>query len=169
MIVESHWRRLKHDYLHRFNRPRIDLVIWVLTSRSIPQGLDKMKAIQNNDFWKGVASWRKCFQKEWKSCWNKELTPDSLTNNHTSPSTWTCGCKSFLLSRFLICKHIVHCYEDIEDPFKFFRCVQRNRSSPFWVDRQQLVLRPEFRESHNAVSENTDEESVLDMISDSFW
>jgi hypothetical protein len=36
MIVESHWRRLKHDYLHRFNRPRIDLVIvWVLISRVI--------------------------------------------------------------------------------------------------------------------------------------
>lgn len=27
MIVESHWRKIKHDYLHRFNRPRIDLVV----------------------------------------------------------------------------------------------------------------------------------------------
>ena len=27
MIIESHWRKIKHDYLHRFNRPRIDLVI----------------------------------------------------------------------------------------------------------------------------------------------
>ena len=31
MIVEAHWRKIKHDYLHRFNRPRIDLVVWILT------------------------------------------------------------------------------------------------------------------------------------------
>ena len=32
MITESHWRKIKHDYLHRFNRPRIDLVCWVIVS-----------------------------------------------------------------------------------------------------------------------------------------
>ena len=36
MAVESHWRRIKHDYLHRFNRPRVDLFVWVLTRRLTP-------------------------------------------------------------------------------------------------------------------------------------
>ena len=36
MILESHWRKVKHDYLHRFNPPRIDIVTWVLLSSVIP-------------------------------------------------------------------------------------------------------------------------------------
>ena len=36
MIVESHWRRIKRDYLWRYNRPRIDLVTWVLLSSVLP-------------------------------------------------------------------------------------------------------------------------------------
>jgi hypothetical protein len=31
--------------LHRFNRPRIDLVIWVLVSRLIPNALARMQAL----------------------------------------------------------------------------------------------------------------------------
>jgi hypothetical protein len=43
MIVESHWRKLKHDYLHKFNnRPQIDLVVWVL---HIPGSLVRMRAL----------------------------------------------------------------------------------------------------------------------------
>src|SRR5258708_5708098 len=45
MIVESHWRKLKHDYLHRFNRPRIDLVICVLLSRLIPSAITRMHSL----------------------------------------------------------------------------------------------------------------------------
>jgi len=30
MLVESHWKVLKHDYLYRFNRPRLDYVVFIL-------------------------------------------------------------------------------------------------------------------------------------------
>ncbi|CAG8758024.1 4020_t:CDS:1, partial [Dentiscutata erythropus] len=30
IIVESHWRLIKHDYLYRFNKPCVDLLIWIL-------------------------------------------------------------------------------------------------------------------------------------------
>jgi hypothetical protein len=66
MIIESHWRKIKHDYLHRFNRPRVDLVIWVLLSRSIPDGLTRMQAPLQRDHRKVAACWRKDFKKEWK-------------------------------------------------------------------------------------------------------
>ncbi|KAK9245725.1 hypothetical protein V1506DRAFT_458451 [Lipomyces tetrasporus] len=50
MIVESHWRKIKHDCLHCFNRPRIDLVVWVLLSRAIPDALTRMRALlQDHD------------------------------------------------------------------------------------------------------------------------
>jgi hypothetical protein len=43
MILESHWRTLKHDYLHRFNGPRVDLVMLILTSRVIPNAVHRME------------------------------------------------------------------------------------------------------------------------------
>ena len=42
MIIESHWKNLKHDYLHRINRPRVDFVAWVLATRVLPDRLHKL-------------------------------------------------------------------------------------------------------------------------------
>ena len=144
MILESHWRRIKCDFLHRFNRPRIDLVIWVLTTRSIPQGIDRMMAIQAGNRRKAVASWRKAFKNEWKQCQNQETSSTKILEHHTNAAAWVCGCKQFLLSRFLLSKHIISCYEKVRDPTTFFARIHPQRISPFWTD-SQLILRPEFQ------------------------
>lgn len=164
MIVESHWRRIKRDFLHRFTRPRIDLVVWVLISRMIPQGLEKMEAIRNGNHRKAVASWRKEFKQQWKKLSSQGADEDSLLKYHTNAATWTCGCDAFLLSRFLLCKHIIYCYKDFEDPNKFFRTAQRQRTSPFWV-HPQLILRPEYQPSTDII-QNVGEESDVEITSD---
>ncbi len=146
MIIESHWRKIKHDYLHRFNRPRIDLVIWVLLSRSIPDGLTRMQALLQRNHRKATACWRKDFKREWKKRIERSnpLEADHIQRYHTDPVRWTCGCPYFLTSRFLVCKHILSCYEPICDAVDFFRSIQRRRDSPFWT-HQQLVLLPRYR------------------------
>ncbi|KAF5175078.1 Atp-dependent dna helicase pif1 [Thalictrum thalictroides] len=164
MIVESHWRRIKRDFLCRFNRPRIDLVVWTLISRSIPQGLEKMEAIQDGNYRKGVASWRKKFKQQWKKFASQGTDNEALKKYYTDAAAWTCGCEAFLLSRFLLCKHIVHCYRDFKDPNKFFQTVRRQRSSPFWI-QPQLTLRPEFLVL-NDLSRDTVFESTIGSISD---
>ncbi|KAI0992061.1 hypothetical protein K3495_g16125, partial [Podosphaera aphanis] len=120
MIVESHWRKVKHDYLHNFARPRIDMVIWIFISQLIPQGISRMKAIQTGNMRKAVASWRKHFKQDWKKCKSQNTDAQELLNYHTDPAKWTCACNAFLMSRFLICKHIIYCFEDFQDPVKFF-------------------------------------------------
>jgi hypothetical protein len=146
MIVESHWRKIKHDYLHRFNRPRIDLVIWVLLSRLIPDALTRMQALLQHDHRRATACWRKDFKSEWKKIIGKLNTLEgvSIQQYHTNPMQWTCGCPHFLISRFLICKHILSCYEPISDPVEFFRSIQRRRDFPFWT-HEQLVLQHQYR------------------------
>jgi hypothetical protein len=146
MIVESHWRKIKHDYLHRFNRPRIDLVIWVLLSRLIPSAIRRMRALLEHDHRQAMASWRKDFKSEWKMM-NGQL-PEAVRNQHyhTDPIRWTCACHSFLNSRFLLCKHILSCYEPVCNRIDFFRSVQRHREPPFWTHRQ-LVLQPQYQSS----------------------
>ncbi|KAI1005725.1 hypothetical protein K3495_g2493 [Podosphaera aphanis] len=165
MIVESHWRRIKRDFLYRFNRPRIDLVIWVLTSRAISQGLDRIRAIQLGDFRKGVASCRKTIKKQWKQYKGQEIGPESLQTYRTDAVKWTCGCQLFLLSRFLLCNHIDNCFENFEDSIKLFGYVRRQRTVPFWVDRQ-LALRPEYQTSFSNFSEDNGEVSAFEFDSD---
>lgn len=144
MIVESHWRKIKHDYLHRFNRPRIDLVIWILLSRLIPSALTRMHALLQRDHRRATACWRKDFKSEWKRLNDKLSNPVHVHQYHTDPVRWTCACPYFLSSRFLFCKHILSCYERISDPVNFFRSVQRRRNFPFWT-HQHLVLQPEYQ------------------------
>ncbi|KAJ6093841.1 hypothetical protein N7499_003172 [Penicillium canescens] len=141
MIVEPHWRTLKHDYLHRFNRPRVDLVVWVLASRVLPDAIHRMKAISSGQFRIFKARWREAFKKQWRREASKTVEPDKLKEYHTSPVNWVCSCKSFLHSRFLICKHIVHCFESSSPDF--FETVSRQTVYPFWKD-ERLVLLPEF-------------------------
>ena len=109
MIVESHWRKIKHDYLHRFNRPRIDLVVWGQTSRVIPQAMDRMESITRGKHREGPAAWRKSFKRHWDSLRNYVVESQDLHTYHTCSSKWTCACTKFLLNRFLICEHIVFC------------------------------------------------------------
>ena len=141
MILESHWRTLKHDYLHRFNRPRVDLVVWILTSRVIPDAVHRMEAILIGQFRVFKARWREEFKKTWKRAASKAVNPEKLKKHHTNPVNWTCACKSFLFSRFLLCKHIVYCFEPPTP--EFFNTVQRQTTCPFWKD-ERLILRPEF-------------------------
>lgn len=155
MIVESHWRRIKHDYLHQYNRPRIDLVVSILTSLVIPQAIDKMNAIRCKNHRKAVAAWRKAFKKNWDDL-QVSVVHQDLLKYHTDPVQWTCACPRFLLSRFLLCKHIKHCFEDISDRSRFFTEIHRQRESPFWV-HELLTLRPEYQPSQSETPSNSND------------
>jgi hypothetical protein len=163
MIVESHWRTLKHDYLHRFNRPRIDLVVWILTSRVLPDTVHRMMAISSGQFRIFKARWREAFKKQWRKDACKAVDPDKLKKYRTNPIDWVCACKAFLHSRFLICKHIIYCFEPPVP--EFFETVTRQTTCPFWRDNQ-LILRPEYAlrvelhtQSRGEVQEIAQEES----------
>ncbi|KAI1002389.1 hypothetical protein K3495_g5812 [Podosphaera aphanis] len=165
MIVESHWRRTKGDFLLQLNRPRIDLVIWVLITRSIPQGLDKMQAIKEGNYRKAVASWLKEYKQQQKSLASSEIDIRSLQSYHNDAASWTCGCDSLLLSCFLLSIYIVPCFSDLQDPIRFFNSVQRQRSRPFSV-HPQLVLCPEFMPSTTYFSESLVGETSRQMMLD---
>lgn len=162
MIVEAHWRRIKHDYLHRHNRPRVDLVLWVLTTRVIPDAIRKMTGLLQGVRRMAFASWRKAFKRDWKQLESRIIASD-WNQYHTNPVKWTCACDYFLQSRFLICKHIISCFQPIADPWSFIGTVRRRRSPPFWVD-DQLILLPLWRNlSENAAPLDDNSHTVCDL------
>lgn len=165
MIVESHWRKMKHDYLHRFNRPRIDLVIWILTSRLIPDAVSRMEALLEGNSRQAVASWRKGFKRQWKDLTNREVQIQNIDKYHTNPYKWTCACEAFLESRFLICKHLIHCHESIKAAIPFFSRIRRHRVSPFWRD-EQLFLKPEYASRFASINEGAGGSEIPDGSSE---
>ncbi|KAJ7220474.1 hypothetical protein GGX14DRAFT_674827 [Mycena pura] len=42
MILESHWRCIKHDFLHHFHMPRCDLLAWILIVKLAPSYYRKL-------------------------------------------------------------------------------------------------------------------------------
>ena len=133
MIVESHWKTLKHSYLHDFNQPRIDLVTWIILAKMLPIVSDRVVAVIAKDPRMGVTSWRPEFKKQWINFTHWTMDREKLANYGTNPHAWTCGCPCFIRHRFLLCKHIVACFNDISDGWKFLRTVKRHRTSPFWI------------------------------------
>ena len=167
MIVESHWRRLKHDYLHRFNRPRIDLVAWILVTRVIPDAILRMQGIRSGGHRIARASWRKSFKKQWKNLQGKVINPDSIRRYHTDPLSMVCSCEAFLESRFFICKHLINCFLPLATPAEFFRDVRRRRSCPFW-DHNQLVVLPQFRTQDSSSGVTTQAQGPVQSLGTEF-
>ncbi|KAJ6605575.1 hypothetical protein DFH09DRAFT_1067827 [Mycena vulgaris] len=67
MMVESHWRRIKKDFLHHFHMPRLDLLVWILVKKLAPSYYRKLDTmfVETGRF-RELASWRKAFKREWK-------------------------------------------------------------------------------------------------------
>ena len=160
MVVESHWRRIKRDFLHQFNRPRVDLVVWVLTAKAIPQAVRQMENITDKNFRQYQASWRKAFKKIWLSHLYRTqyFDPLSRAKNHTDPKRWVCSCRCFLLSRFLVCEHLISCLEPLTDRVSFFAEVRRQRFCPFW-SHTQLKIRPELLSQREVTLTDSDDDA----------
>ncbi|KAF5345219.1 hypothetical protein D9757_015315 [Collybiopsis confluens] len=159
MMVESHWRRIKHDFLHHFHAPRLDLLAWILVTKLVPLYNQRLLQIMTETGrYRNLASWRKAFKTEWKKL---ETRPISIPINDAyrpNPVQWVCGCPHFHKSRFLICKHLVQAVQEV--PPVFFLQVTRNRTAPFWV---HTSLRPKGEEPPKLT-----DDSSIDPDIDSF-
>jgi SWIM zinc finger. len=170
MIVESLWKQIKRRDLHQFNRPRLDLVTYVVLKNLLPhirQKIEYMKGLRREGRPMGLASWQKSFKKDWMDMskpdelWLmvKELTwlkapvktkgrAERLAeineemawpqgNYHTDINRWTCSCPSYLISRFLLCKHLVRLANTMLDDkpltdLQFFWNLRRHHYPPYY-------------------------------------
>jgi hypothetical protein len=134
--VHHSWRCIKHDFLHHFNRPRCDLLVWVLVSKLVPSYYHRLDQIlvYTSQYWE-LLLW----QKDLKQMWQKlEKRPITLPlNDACKPDVmkWVCMCPAFATNRFLICKHLIQGVH--HTPPLFFVEVKRNRTVPF--QRHELL------------------------------
>ena len=61
MLIEAHWKIIKRDFLSKFFRPRLDLVIFVIVNRLLPHHQRQYNQLISG---REIASWRKDMKRE---------------------------------------------------------------------------------------------------------
>ncbi|KZS92320.1 hypothetical protein SISNIDRAFT_466734 [Sistotremastrum niveocremeum HHB9708] len=139
MMVESHWRRIKKDFLHHFHKPRIDLLCWILVEKLVPKYDRKLDVIMRPVArYRELAAWRKAFKPEWRRCEKTQIANPDDTAYAPNPYKWVCTCRFFVKSRFMTCKHLIQLVEPV--PPIFFLEVSRRRTTPFWQHPSLISL-----------------------------
>src|SRR6266702_6290817 len=125
------WRRVKEDYLHHFSFPRLDLLAWVLITKLAPTYYRKLEVMLNEiGRFCELPKWRKDFKVEWKKAMRTPITMPLNERYRPDVKRFVCTCPQFVVSRFLVCKHLVQRFHPVNP--RFFLQVSRNRSPPFW-------------------------------------
>ena len=63
MFVEGHWKVIKRDFLYKFFKPRLDLVVFTLMTKVIVHQQRKLQQIQLG---REKSEWIKQLKSEWK-------------------------------------------------------------------------------------------------------
>ncbi|KAF7371915.1 SWIM-type domain-containing protein [Mycena venus] len=121
MMVESHWRRIKKDFLHHFHKPRVDLLVWILVAKLAPEYYRRLDNLLTNiGRFRQLSSWRKAFKSQWRICQDRPITLPLNEKYRPDPYRWAV---------------------QPVDPV-FFLEVQRNRTIPFWSHPSLIPLLP---------------------------
>ena len=74
--------------------------------------------------------WRRDFKSEWKKAMRTPIIMPLNKKYQPDIKHFICTCPHFVVSRFLLCKHLVRQFKPVNP--KFFLEVTRNRCIPFW-------------------------------------
>ncbi|KAJ7665848.1 hypothetical protein DFH06DRAFT_1127051 [Mycena polygramma] len=140
VILESHWCRIKQDFLHHFHMPHY-------TGR-----------------YRELPAWRKQFKHAWRKL---EKTPITLSVNpvyKTDAKKELCTCSSLPVSRFLICKHVVQGVAPVL--LVFCLEVKRQCTALFWVHLTLWLLLDNNPADIVASEDGTGHSTCVDMAAD---
>ncbi|KAK0558517.1 hypothetical protein OC844_005089 [Tilletia horrida] len=133
------YQLVKHDYLHRFARPRVDLVAYIIRTRLVPHTCTRIQALLDGNARIAKPSWKRAFVKLWRKAEAREdVSAETLARYRTCPHLWTCACESFLESRFLFCKHLIKSVEPMST--SRLQELRRHREPPFWTHSELKPL-----------------------------
>ncbi|KAF6757880.1 hypothetical protein DFP72DRAFT_989103 [Ephemerocybe angulata] len=152
MGVENFWRQLKHDYLRRAYRPRLDQLVWVLLNRITPDYYARL-ATRTKGWRAGMSKELTPFQKFFKRSWKRlQNRPVGEHQYIVDTKTWSCNCGQQKYNPFHQCKHLVQAVGT--PPKRFWQEVRRRRTSPLYLHPE--IQGPDTPLTHGTVTDGDD-------------
>ena len=130
MMVEALWRNLKRLVLHLYNRPPVDLVVYMIVTRTLPPYRVTLRSIIA-DARPGRARTLTHMQKALKRSWKRLSSVPIKGSYNTRLVTWTCDCGAQKYHAYILCKHLVQA-AGVQSP-KWWAAVTRYRIPPFYT------------------------------------
>jgi len=130
MTVENFWRQLKHEFLHHFLRPRLDLLVWILIYNVTPAYVARAEVLEDTHRL-GRSNKLTSYQVRFKTAWKKlaQLPVSGLAYN-IDLAMFTCDCGRQKYEAHHLCKHLVRAVS--EPDIRFWRHVVRRRRAPLY-------------------------------------
>jgi hypothetical protein len=161
LTITCSWRRVKGDYLYHFSLPRLDLLAWVLITKLAPTYYQKLEVMLNDiGHFRELPKWRKDFKAVWMKAMKTPITMPMNKRYRPDIQRFVCTCLQFVVSRFLVCKHLVQQFQPVNP--RFFLEVTRNRTLPFWSHPTLKPLAMAADESHETEQELADGPKATD-------
>ena len=113
--------------------------MWILVTKLAPTYYQKLDVFLNDiGQFRELPAWRKDFKMEWKKAKKTPITMPLNEKYRLDPKRFVCTCPQFVISRFLLCKHLVQAFCPV--PPVFFLEVSCNRMVPFWSHLSLIPL-----------------------------
>lgn len=106
MMVEAHWKVLKRNFLYFHHRARLDLLVYVLTTKQYEQQRYRWERLIVHRI--DTSDWEKDFVQEWNTVCGRTESPDADQLYCPDINQWICGCPAYAKSRFPLCKLLVN-------------------------------------------------------------
>ena len=129
MTVEAVWRKLKRISLALNNRPRLDYVVHILATKTVPSYRVVFASVTyqlRSSRTQALTSDQKSFKKAWL-----RLRSRTIKGQYdTDPVQWTCNCGAQKYHAHLLCKHLV---ASVDIPSEnWWPLALRSRTAPFY-------------------------------------
>ncbi|KAG6818261.1 hypothetical protein H0H93_006436 [Arthromyces matolae] len=162
MNVENFWRQLKHDYLHKISRPRLDHLVWILIYKVTAAYVARAEVL-NNGYRLGRTKALTSFQRYFKTDWEKLKSAAISGRLYTTDlKNFTCNCGRQKYNRHHLCKHLVQAFDP--PPPLFFSQISRRRVPPLY---QHPDLKP--KDATESPFEFPDADGSVTDGDDHFW
>jgi len=130
MNTEIFWKQLKHHYLQHLLWPRLDQLVWILSTQVVPNYMAHASYLEDTSRFsrsKTMTPFQKGFKSEWQRLTKLE---SSARIYEIDVSKWSCTCPSLKYNPFHLCKHLVNAVLPPSD--LFFTQVIRRRTQPLY-------------------------------------
>lgn len=170
MNCETHFNQIKEFALDRLKN-RLDLFIFRL-NMYLRDYTHLTLLNRTSNSCRVVPRWYTDFKEDWLTCTKTMINNNYNTNIHN----WTCTCVGYLLSRFLLCKHLISLYY-IENNISTDKRIaphvdniQYNNIYPYLkitngeIEKSEMVNYKDISIKFNAkIPDNTNKNSDIDM------